>query len=132
MFTSSARSMTMSAFLPGESVPILLSSLNALAPLIVAHSSASRERTGMVFSGELPRMRVVAHLLAARKQQRRLHLAEHLARGVELDVDADRRLAALLAERRDHGVADMMVQLDQHGRGQRRAGVDHHARSAVS
>ena len=55
MFTSSARSMTMSAFLPGESVPILPSSLNALAPLIVAHSSASRERTGIVLSGELPR-----------------------------------------------------------------------------
>jgi len=56
----------------------------------------ARGAPGMVFRGELPRMTLLRHLLAAGKQQRRLHLAEHLARSVELDIDADRRQTALL------------------------------------
>ena len=43
MLMSLARSMTMSAFLPGDSVPILSSIRKARAPPMVAHSSASRD-----------------------------------------------------------------------------------------
>src|SRR6185503_12970563 len=90
MLMSFECNITMSARLPGVSVPIRPSRRNALAPLMVAHSRASRER------------------------QCRLHLAEHLAGGVELDTDADRGRPALLAERRDHRVADVVMQCDQH------------------
>ena len=121
MLTSSARSMTMSAFLPGDSVPILPSIRKARAPPIVAHSSASRDRTGSCLERRVAAQRVVADFLAAREQQRRLHLAEHLPGGERLDVDAERRQAAGLAERRHLGVADVMMQLDQHRRGERRA-----------
>ena len=40
---------------------------------------------------------------------------------LELDVNADRRQAALLAIGRNHRIADVMMQFDQHGGGQARA-----------
>ena len=117
----------MSAFLPGAERADLAVELERLGAVdgrpFQRLAGAHRDR----LQRRVAAQRVVAHLLAAGEQQRRLHLAEHLARGVELDVDADRRQAARLAERRHHGVADVVVQLDQHGRGQARAGVDHHA-----
>src|SRR5262245_3614965 len=60
--------------------------------------------------------RIVADLSAEREQQRRLHLAEYLAAAERLDVDADRWQAAGGAEGGDLSVADMVMQLDQHGR----------------
>ncbi len=55
MLMSLARSITMSAFLPGVSVPILPVHPNARAPLMVAHSAPRAIAPACCLNGELPR-----------------------------------------------------------------------------
>ena len=106
MLMSSARSMTMSAFLPGDSVPILPSIRKARAPPIGRPFERLARSHRKLPERRVAAQRVVADFLAAREQQRRLHLAEHLPGGERLDVDAERRQAAGGAERR-HLVSPM-------------------------
>ena len=81
--------------------------------------------------GRIAAQRVVADFLAAREQQRRLHLAEHVAGAVKLDIDAERRHPADFPVSRHHRVSDMVMQLDQRGRSQRRAAVHQRPKLAI-